>query len=302
MSSGERLAPAPRQGIGAPPLPARPLRLASFNVHAGVDGWGQPFDVAQACRSLNADVLVMQENWSVDAGPGVAGSVGEQLGYRVIHQPMARGRRALPSAPGRGWGPTVRTRGDRASFFLDSERPLPPESTASPRYREGVPGTIGVAVLSRLPVVDVSPIDLGRLPRDGAHRWALAVRVDWDGHPMTVVGTHMSHIWAGSPRQLRRLRLALEPLRETGPVALCGDMNMWGPPLVALLTGWRRAVRGPSWPAWRPHSQLDHILISGVSGISGSVEVLRSGVGPAAGSDHRPVWVEISPPPYPEIR
>jgi len=296
LSSGERLATAHQGGFDAAPPPASPLRLASFNVHAGIDGWGRPFDTVQACRSLEADVLVMQENWTVDAGPGVAEVVGEALGYRVIQQPMARGRRALPVSGGKGWGPTVRTRGDRATFFLDSERPLPPESAVSPRYREGRPGTIGVAVLSRLPVVDVLPIDLGRLPRDGAHRWALAVRVDWGGHPMTVVGTHMSHIWAGSPRQLRRLRLALEPLRKAGPIALAADMNMWGPPLVALLSGWRRAVKGPSWPAWRPHSQLDHILVSG------AVEVSRSGVAPAAGSDHRPVWVELRPPGYPPVR
>ena len=40
-------------------------------------------------------------------------------------------------------------------------------------------------------------------------------------------------------------------------------MNLWGPPVRAFLPGWHRAVKGRTWPAWHPHSQIDHILVRG---------------------------------------
>ena len=43
---------------GAPP---ESLVVASFNIHAGVDGWGRPYDLLGACRRLNADLLVLEE-------------------------------------------------------------------------------------------------------------------------------------------------------------------------------------------------------------------------------------------------
>jgi endonuclease/exonuclease/phosphatase family metal-dependent hydrolase len=46
-------------------------------------------------------------------------------------------------------------------------------------------------------------------------------------------------------------------------------------------------VRGRTWPARRPHSQIDHILVSGEINVRGG-EVL-----PDVGSDHRPVRAEL---------
>jgi endonuclease/exonuclease/phosphatase family metal-dependent hydrolase len=64
-------------------------------------------------------------------------------------------------------------------------------------------------------------------------------------------------------------------------------MNLWGPPLVLLLPGWRRAVKGRTWPAWRPHSQTDHILVSaGVGVVDGRVVYVGN-------SDHRAVRAEL---------
>ena len=39
-------------------------------------------------------------------------------------------------------------------------------------------------------------------------------------------------------------------------------MNLWGPPVSSFFRGWRRAVIGRTWPAHRPHSQLDHVLVT----------------------------------------
>jgi endonuclease/exonuclease/phosphatase family metal-dependent hydrolase len=68
---------------------------------------------------------------------------------------------------------------------------------------------------------------------------------------------------------------------------IVGDFNLWGPAVTALLPGWRRAVRGRTWPAHRPHSQIDHVLINRhLTYVNGEV------VGDHH-SDHRPVRVRL---------
>jgi endonuclease/exonuclease/phosphatase family metal-dependent hydrolase len=143
-----------------------------------------------------------------------------------------------------------------------------------------------VAVLSRLPVLGSSTLDLGKLPLDRARRVALVVQVETGSGPLTVVGTHMSHLTDGSPLQFLRLRRALPS--ATGPAVLVGDMNIWGPPLSHFLPGWRRAVRGRTWPAWRPLAQPDHILVTPAVGVVRG-EVVRVG-----GSDHWPVRARLT--------
>jgi endonuclease/exonuclease/phosphatase (EEP) superfamily protein YafD len=69
---------------------------------------------------------------------------------------------------------------------------------------------------------------------------------------------------------------------------LAGDMNMWGPPVNSYVRGWRRAVTGRTWPAHRPHSQLDHVLVTP------PVRVLEARIGEYAGSDHRPVVARLT--------
>jgi endonuclease/exonuclease/phosphatase family metal-dependent hydrolase len=67
-----------------------------------------------------------------------------------------------------------------------------------------------------------------------------------------------------------------------------GDMNMWGPPLSAFFRGWRRVIRGRTWPAFRPHSQLDHLLVTP------SVAVVDARIADRTGSDHLPVRATLT--------
>lgn len=267
--------------------PARVL-VANFNVHAGVDGWGRPFDVVEACRSIDADVLVLEEAWSPQGSTSQAEAVGDALGYEVRQCVLAEGRRAgpHPEATDR-WMRPFDWRGSSHALYLDSERPLLSGVRRSPRFVAAEPGGWGIAVLSRLPVLEHHRLDLGRLRRDRARRAALVVRVDLGGVPLAVIGTHMTHLTYGSPRHFRRLRRRLDETVGDGPAVLAGDMNLWGPLVRALLRGWRQAVLGKTWPAWRPHSQVDHILVRGPVTVAGG-EVLAM-----AGSDHRPVRVEL---------
>lgn len=262
--------------------------LASFNVHAGVDGWGRPFDVAGACRKLDADILVLEESWAPDEGEGVARQVAQATGLEhVFELEMARGRLfgPRPEADHR-WGPPTR---DRSVNGMVLRRQASQVRASHVRRLAGAgpgrPGSLGLAVLTRLHVSAHSVIDLGRLPKDAARRGAVVVELDVEGARLTVVGTHLSHLFDGSPVQLARLRAALPSRRAPG--VLAGDMNLFGLPLSLALPGWRRAVRGRTWPAWRPLVQPDHILSTA------SVTVSDAEVVPVQGSDHLPVRARL---------
>lgn len=270
--------------------------MASFNVHAGVDGWGRGFDLVESCRVLDADVLVLQENWS-DSSVSVAQLVAAELGYEVRELWFARGRRYPSAGPARsGWGPPVVAPPGAHGIRLVRGDPSVPGQVAQttavlPGEAQPRPGRWGIAVLSKIGVVSSSVVDLGKLPRDLARRGAITLEVDLGSSHLEVIGTHLSHLTQGSPVQYRRLRRQLGARPAVGPKVLAADMNLWGPAVVALLPGWRRAVRGRTWPAWRPHSQLDHLLISP------GLEVLSASVVRIGGSDHWPVraLLRVSP-------
>jgi endonuclease/exonuclease/phosphatase family metal-dependent hydrolase len=133
---------------------------------------------------------------------------------------------------------------------------------------------------------------MGKVFRDSAGaRSALQVDLDVGGQRVHVVGLHASSklYFAGPLVPLRRLRPSL-PLGPE-PAIVAGDFNLWGPGVVSLLPGWRRTVRGATYPAHRPHSQIDHILVNR------AVERLESEVLPLFGSDHRAVRARLEIPP-----
>ena len=261
---------------------------ASFNVHAGVDGWGRPHDVLGICAAIDADVLVLQESWRPDGGPSQADEIAGRLGYTVTEVELARGRRAAPhpAATGR-WMRRLDWRTTSHALFLDSKRPFPRRVVSSARFAGASAGSWGLAVLTRLPVRSTEVIELVRLRRDRANRAVVALTLDVDGHPVGVAGTHMSHLSHGSALHFRAVARMLEERFGDQPALFAGDMNLWGPPMHAFLGPWQRAVKGKTWPSWRPHSQLDHIMVRGLS-------VRAGGVWPESGSDHRPVWARVA--------
>jgi endonuclease/exonuclease/phosphatase family metal-dependent hydrolase len=266
--------------------------VASFNLHGGMDGWGRPYDAVAACAVLDADVLVLQENFAPGAGAaggadgaGLAGRIAAGLGYevRTCHLAEARSYGSVPG--GRGFGPPPWVHRPVGLRVALARRPPKDEARRS-AWDEGERGSWGVALLTRLPVLHFEELDLGQLRRDPAHRRALLVEVDTGaGGRLAVAGVHMSHLSDGSATQFRRLARALPP----SPVdtVLAGDMNCWGPPLRLLMPGWRRAVRGRTWPAPRPLAQIDHVLVRPGMKVAGA-SVVRLGA-----SDHRAVRVEL---------
>ena len=272
--------------------------MATYNVHGGVDGWGRPFDVTAVCGALDADVLVLQESWAPEEGPALHDLVAGALGYPTVHfLPLALGRITLPPEdPGPRWGAPVHVRSgygmrlERYRSGLTSTRTTPDP----PRGPSGR-GAWGVALLARVPVIDLEIVELTELASDPARRGVIVadVAVGPGGDLLRVAGTHLAHITQGSPGHLAVLRRRLTAPSAHGDVpsrtVFTGDMNMWGPPLVALLPGWRRAVRGCTWPSWarRPFAQADHVLVTGAVGAADG-EVVHEGR-----SDHYPVRARL---------
>jgi endonuclease/exonuclease/phosphatase family metal-dependent hydrolase len=192
------------------------LTVANFNMHAGVDGWGRPFDAIAVCAAIDADVLVLQEAWTNDAegpGSGQAEQIGAALGYQVVTCTLAQGRRPLPHPEATArWMPHMGYRAPNRSLYLSGGRPLRATELAAPRYKEGEPGSWGIAVLTRGEWVRdaTRTLHLPRLPRDLVRRAAIVVDLTKEGIPFSVVGTHMSHIQYGSHRHYAALRRLLQ--------------------------------------------------------------------------------------------
>lgn len=216
------------------------------------------FDVAGALRTFDADVLVVQEGWWPDEGPAAVDVVAAERGASVH------------------W----------ASFGRGSVDPWPHIISARPHRATG---HIGLAVMSRVPARLVDIIPVGDVPGDPAlRRCALHVALDVGGHDLDLIAVHLSsRLPYAPPIQLRNLRRCL-PERDRRTV-IVGDFNLWGPAVVAMLPGWRRAVRGRTWPAHRPHSQIDHVLVRD------DVEVVDGAVLDEVGSDHLPLRVTLRP-------
>ncbi len=260
------------------------VTLATFNIHMGVDGWGRPHDIAGRCRILDADVYVLQENWAPDDGsPSNAAHVAEELGLQVVAEvALSHGQLHSPHpAADHRWGPPLVLA--PKTLRLDGERW---NSSRHRADRTVARGQWGIALLSRVPLRDVEVIPLGQLRRDAARRAVIRAVVDLDGGPLVIHGTHMSHITHGSHAQYRLLGTKLPDLSTAA--VLAGDMNLWGPPVSSYVKGWRRGITGRTWPALRPHSQLDHIMVTP------PVTVADARIGEFAGSDHRPVVATLS--------
>ncbi len=254
---------------------------ATFNVHAGMDGYGRRFNLVAACKKIAADILVLQEVFSPADGPSQAAEVAQALGYHRCELPLARSLRTkepMAGAPPDEWEP---------------RRPYPSGARAlrvglsRHRYRrprEGYEeGSWGLAILTREEPVAFEPVELGRLRRDFTRRAALVVELP---SGLTVVGTHMAHFSHGAPLLYRALRSALPD--RTRPGLLAGDMNFWGPPLELALPGWRRAVKAKTWPARRPRHQLDHLFVTS------AVRVLEGAALELGDSDHLPLRARLS--------
>ena len=154
----------------------------------------------------------------------------------------------------------------------------------------------GIGILSRWPLERIQAIDLAA---DGLP--SLAGVVEIHGRPVAVLGLHAR--WPITPRLLDArddaLRRAARVVRsEPLPTVVLGDFNLtpFSPAFArfAADSGLRDAMAGAGWsPTWQAGFwplalRIDHVLVPS------SVCVSHAAVGPAVGSDHRPVVVRLA--------
>jgi endonuclease/exonuclease/phosphatase family metal-dependent hydrolase len=271
-----------------------PLRVATYNLHAGVDGWGRRTDVVDDAVAIDADVLFVQESWRSD-DVDLAGEIAARTGAVAITVPMASGARVTGGTGPARWQPRRSLLLGNLGLYLDSVLPIGARAQRRLAEARGVqPGESCLGIVTRLPVVGHDVHWLSPLAKDRVRRPLLCVDVrvgDGDKvlHCFCVHGAHLSH---GSLGQYREVVARLdERLDAAGAAVLGGDLNCWGPIARRVLRGWRQAARGATWPSWRPHSQLDHLFVRG------PVSVLGGAVLDRRASDHRPVTatIEVAP-------
>jgi endonuclease/exonuclease/phosphatase family metal-dependent hydrolase len=250
------------------------LRLASWNIAAGrVPAPGPHLDrIAEVLAGLDADLVALQE---VDRDLERSGRVdqaarlGERLGMRAWFAPAMV---YDASAGGRGRG-------------LAQGTPDP----GGPAY--------GIALLARMEVEAPERLALpqaGLLParrRRLEPRVAMVTTVPGPGRPLTLAVTHLANAFPWSAVQLRHLQRRLTASGRPAPLVLAGDLNL-RPLELGLLSrrGWRRVLRGLTFPGPAPTRQLDHVLLAGPASGGGVAGVC---VPDAPVSDHRPVQVDL---------
>jgi endonuclease/exonuclease/phosphatase (EEP) superfamily protein YafD len=156
----------------------------------------------------------------------------------------------------------------------------------------------GIALLSRWPVRDLQAIDFAG---DGLP--ALVARIDVRGHEVQVIALHTR--WPVLPglqamRDRALQRAAAVAADQPAATILLGDLNLtpYAPAFGRLVAesglrdafddqAWRPTWQAGFWPLALP---LDHVLVP-----RGSC-VLGHQIGPAVGSDHRPLQVTLRLP------
>jgi len=232
-----------------------------------------PGRFVDAVASLDADVIGLQE---VDEGQPRTDRVSiTSLAVEALGAADHRFVPALLGTPGRTW-----------SAAKDAE----PESV--PAY--------GIALLSRYPVLAWQVVRLPGAPARVPYRlhgqrlqWvrdeprvAVLALVDSPHGELWVANTHLSFLPVWNRLQLRLLLRTVTRLPE--PVVLMGDLNM--PRRTAeRLSGMRPLTTGLTFPADRPTTQIDHLLVRGPqTATSGGPVHLTI-------SDHRALLVEVAP-------
>jgi endonuclease/exonuclease/phosphatase (EEP) superfamily protein YafD len=230
------------------------------SAHAATSGGDQ-----QTLRLLLANVLV-RNGQHARVADLVAGADADVLVFQEVND---------------GW----------MASLADLERDYP--------HTVGVPrqDAFGIAVFSRVPLLEADVRYLG-----AAGRPSVALEVSLGGTPVSIVTTHPPHPLRPRTFALRNDQLgAVADLAgdRTQPLVLIGDLNvtMWSP--------WFRRLRSesqlsnarhgfgvlPSWPTFLPSVMrlpIDHCLVSD------ELIVTDCRLGPAFGSDHLPLIVDVA--------
>ena len=263
------------------------MRVATFNLHAGVDGWGRPTRVVEHAAGLEADILILPELWR-----GEREDMYEDLRGRLAMEgcfvALASGERVTTGTGGRTWQPLRAHFTGEHGLYFDEHRSLTRTQTDRRGSLQSLEhGEWGLGLLTSLPIESIRAAPLDRQPREKVRRALIIATLVDQGRRFHVLAVHGAHISHGSFRLYRQVNEIVDSLDPTLPILLGGDFNCWRPLLRALLPGWRSLVRARTWPARHPHSQIDHLLVRGAWRSLG-------GFASDGGSDHRALVADVT--------
>lgn len=244
------------------------LRVATYNIHKGVQGLGparrlEIHNLGLAIEALDADVICLQE---VRAG-------NRREARHFVRWPAQNQADFLAPL---GYDAVYRTN----AVTRDGEH--------------------GNALLSRWPILACNHEDVSdhRFEQRGVLHVALQV----DGRPVHVLVVHLGLIRGSRVRQVRRLKTIIERhVPQEAPLVLAGDFNDPGAWLQDAmrdvgLQGLGAAVL-PTFPARLPLLALDHVFARGL-------QLLRTSVPQGRAwwrmSDHLPLIAEFALPDSPK--
>ncbi|MEQ6433738.1 endonuclease/exonuclease/phosphatase family protein [Comamonas sp. w2-DMI] len=213
------------------------LRVATYNIHKGVQGLGparrlEIHNLGLAVEQLDADIVCLQE---------------------------------------------VRKMNHREAAYFDRWPSVPQAEYLAPEGYESVyltnaytrDGEHGNALLSRWPVIGYQREDIS--DHRFEQRGLLHVELDIMGRRVHSIVVHLGLIPGSRIRQAARLQHFIErEVPPDAPLVVAGDFNDWGNQLKRMLAGFglfeydeRPSV--PTYPSRLPIAQLDHIYVRGLT-------------------------------------
>jgi endonuclease/exonuclease/phosphatase family metal-dependent hydrolase len=263
------------------------VRVATFNIHAGVDGWGRPTSALEHAFTLGADVLICPETWRGEQGSDLYQELSDGLGMQGTFVSLATGKRLTTGRGGKSWQPRLaHFTGERGLYFSEHRDLTKSQRASNSTLDDSQSGSWGLALLTSLSIEEIRVEQLGRLRRERVSRALIVARLNDGQHSFYVLAVHGAHITHGSQGLYRRINEIAGNLDPPLPIIFGGDFNCWRPLLRVFLPGWHSLVRARTWPARRPHSQIDHLLGRGPWKVDG-------GGASDGGSDHRALVADV---------
>lgn len=203
---------------------------------------------------------------------------------------LATGKRLTTGSGGPAWQPPLALlTGERGLYFTEYRKLTKSQNVEHERLSDAQRGMWGFALLTNFEIEDLKIEQLGRQRREKVSRALIIARLNDGEHSFFVLAVHGSHITHGSYKLYRRINRIAGGLDTALPIIIAGDFNCWRPLLRFFLPGWRTLVRARTWPAHRPHSQIDHIL--------GRGPWQKEGGGTSnGGSDHLALFADVTLP------
>lgn len=237
------------------------LRIATYNIHKGVQGLGpvrrlEIHNLGHAVEQLDADVVCLQE-------------------VRKLHRREERYFTRWPELP-------------QAEFLCPEGYYAVYQTNAKTKH-----GEHGNALLSRWPVVTHGHEDMS--DHRFEQRGLLHVELEVNRRMVHVVVLHLGLIAGSRVRQVEQMARFIErEIPRKAPVVVAGDFNDWGGKLRSVLNqhGFQDflAEKAATYPSRLPLTQLDYVYARGLKPVG--IEIPRGRIWWRM-SDHLPLIAEF---------